>query len=121
MSHSVDDRYGFYIEDAVRARTQHQCGACDDPIEPGHIYANVRYQWGGSVERVKRCIRCQRIHLHLRELARYETWPDEELNCGQDYEEEWGGPPPPEIAALAFMSAAELQPDTNGPERGGET
>lgn len=56
---------------------------------------------GDSVT-LRRCSRCQTIHEHLRQLCEsQERWPDEQLNCGEDYEEEWGKLPP-EIAALAF-------------------
>ena len=62
-----------------------------------------------SAETVKRCLRCQAIHKHLRTVDRWgDTWPAERLDCGESYESEWG-PVPDEIAKLAFLAGADLQ------------
>jgi hypothetical protein len=66
----------------------------------------------------KRCLRCQTIHEHLRERCRTanqklrgygELWPAERLDCGEAYEDEWDGPPPDDIARLAFLTTEEVQ------------
>lgn len=109
MSHSVDDYYSFYHEDYPRARKAHWCAACAEVIPAGHIYARVRLCWDGTASTIKRCARCQTIHLHLREQAPGDTWPSERLDCGETYQDHWETDPPPEIAALAFASPEEMQ------------
>lgn len=113
MSHPIDDTYAVYDETEVRARKAHTCDACADEVPEGDRYMRIRIVFDGSAETVKRCLRCQRIHEHLRELARGEMWPDERLACGLDYEDEWG-PLPDNIAALAFVTGRDLQ---DGPPR----
>ena len=109
MSHSIDERYEVYDEQERKARLAHVCAACQEPIAKGHRYCSVFILFEGRASRVKRCLRCQAIHEHLRELGEGETWPAERLDCGEEYEEDWGGPPPEEIAKLAFISADEAQ------------
>lgn len=107
MSHSCDDEYDVYKETPRRARKEHRCHACGAGIRPGHKYMVVATVYDGSATTIKRCGRCQRTHEHLRELCRsldYELWPDERLNCGLDYEDEWCEPPPAEIAALPMLT-----------------
>lgn len=109
MSHAVDMLYDIYNEQHVRAHKEHRCGACHEAIAPGHTYWRVHIVFDGSARTVKRCERCQALHLHLRGISNdWDIWPDEELNCDQSYEEEWGELPP-EIAALAFVRPEELQ------------
>lgn len=112
MSYSADEAYTVYDERFPRARKPHACAACKDVIEPGHIYARVGIVFEKEASTVVRCLRCQTIHEHLREKCRGhrdgDRWPDEHLACGLDYEEEWG-PLPDAIAALAFVTPAEMQ------------
>lgn len=108
MSHSVDETYDVYDERFPRARKEHVCEACKETIRPGHRYARVHIVYDGSAHSIIRCLRCQKIHEHLRTLGDYETWPDERLACGQRYEDEWGELPD-EVAKLAFVSADEIQ------------
>lgn len=108
MSHSIDERYEAYIETLRVARKAHVCAACAEPIAPGHRYYTIRIVYQG-IEGLKRCLKCQAIHEHLRGLEPGEMWPAEKLDCGEDYEEHWGGEPPAEIAALAFMTPEEAQ------------
>jgi len=112
VSHSYDETYEVYSETNRRAVKQHQCSACAEPIPAGHRYYDIRIVFDGVV-RVKRCLRCQAIHEHLRTKAPGETWPAERLDCGESYEEDWGECPP-EIEALAFKSGADLQPKPTG-------
>lgn len=108
MSHGIDERYKVYNERRVKARKAHACGACGDPIEPGHEYTLVFIVFDRA-RSLKRCLRCQALHVHLRGVcAPHEMWPDERLDCGMDYEEEWGELPE-EIAALAFKTGADMQ------------
>lgn len=116
MSHSVDECYDVYDEHFPRARKAHVCSACEGPIRPGDIYARVGIVFQGEAESLKRCLGCQRIHEHLRRLAVGEMWPDERLNCGEEYEDHWGEKPPEDIARIAFMTPDEMQRELN---RGG--
>jgi hypothetical protein len=109
MSHAYDETYDVYNESARRARKQHQCDACHETIRAGDLYHVISIVFDGDASSIKRCVRCQRIHLHLRELEPGEMWPNEKLACGEEYREHWGREPPEEIAALAFMTADEMQ------------
>ena len=108
MSHDVDGYYSVYSERFPRARKDHECHACAETIRRGDRYARVAIVFEGF-EEVVRCMRCQRIHEHLRELEPGYTWPDERLACGEDYEEHWGEKPPDAIAALAFALPGETE------------
>lgn len=102
-----------YNERRVRARKPHQCSACKEAIRPGHYYMRIGIVFDGSAEALKRCLRCQALHAHLREkcaASEDEMWPADRLDCGLTYESEWGDLPP-EIAALAFQTGASMQPD----------
>ena len=115
MSHSCDESYAVYTARTVRARKEHRCCACRDPIKIGHRYVSVFLVFGGTARTYKRCLRCQTIFAALvDELRKTDQWPDEDLNCGHVWGEEGGDggvqtPVPDEIAALAFMSADEIQ------------
>jgi hypothetical protein len=109
MSHSCDEYYAVYLNKRVKARKAHRCDACGDTIDPGHFYHRVSWVFDGSANSVKRCLRCEAIHKHLRGKAPGETWPSERLDCGETYEDHWGGPPPENIARLAFLTGKDLQ------------
>lgn len=111
MSYFVDDTYDIYNETLRKARKAHTCDACKETIAPGHRYTVIFILSDGTKRSLKRCARCQKIHEHLRHLDAYrETWPDERLNCGETYEDEWGKSPPDKIAALAFALPGEVEP-----------
>lgn len=109
MSHSIDDYYSVYKETETKARKEHQCSACSEPISPNQVYTRVQIVFDKSAETVKRCSRCQAIHIHLREKGRGDTWPAERLDCGESYRDHWGEEPPEEIAALAFALPGEAK------------
>ena len=111
MSHDCDDHNTVYDERRVKARKAHTCGACRETIQPGHDYVRVGIVYDGSASTVKRCLRCQALHVHLRSKCAEvssDMWPDERLACGLTYEGEWGDLPE-EIAALAFKTGADMQ------------
>jgi hypothetical protein len=113
MSQWCDDSYTVYSENQVRARKDHTCQACWECIPKGTPYWRITWVFDRSAGGVKRCVRCQAIHLHLRKLCRekdYEMWPDEQLACGLKYEDEWGDLPD-EIAALAFALPTDAIPE----------
>jgi hypothetical protein len=108
MSREVDGVYSVYSETRPKARKVHKCDACHESIQPGHFYMRVVAIFDGEAETIKRCMRCQTIHKHLRKLGDCDMWPDERLNCGEEYKQHWGTDPPPEIAALAFALPGEV-------------
>ena len=108
MSHPIDDYYAVYRETFPRSQSPQRCDACDEAIAAGQRFARAAIVSGGRAENVIRCMRCQRIHEHLRNLDP-DAWPEERLDCGTDYEDEWGGPPPDEIVALAFALPGEVE------------
>lgn len=114
MSHSCDETYEVYNERNTKARKPHVCDACKRIIRPGDMYTRIGIVFDGEVENVKRCLGCQAAHEHLRTLAPGDMWPDEKLNCGEEYEEHWGGPPPEEIARIPFMTPDEMQREFAG-------
>ncbi len=107
MSHLVDECYEVYRETVRKARKEHECSACRLPIRPGDYYCAVFIVFDHRSRFVRRCGACQTTHLHLRELGDGDMWPDERLNCGLDYEDEWNDEPPEDIAALPLLSADE--------------
>ena len=109
MSYSFDERYAIYSEREHAARKPHACDACGATVQPGTKYTAIFLLFGAAHENIKRCARCQALHEHLRGLAPGDMWPKEKLDCGQDYEEEWG-PVPPHIAALAFWLSGDPLP-----------
>lgn len=121
MSHYAEETYDVYHEIRVIARKEHDCSSvlCSDPIRKGDSYWRISTVHDGHARSYKRCLRCQELHVHLRDLGD-DTWPSETLACGLDYESEWGRPPPPEIAALAFWRPGDPLPATNRctPEQG---
>lgn len=107
---SCDEPCDVYKNETIRARKEHVCCACKGTIKPGDLYARVFVLYEGDVSTYKRCGRCETIHSHLVTMCRgggsYD-WPDEELDCGHEYQERWDVDPPPEIAALAFLTEEE--------------
>lgn len=109
MSHDASDGpWDIYDETWRRARKPHGCHACGETIPVGVKYVRLFTLADGAKHSTKRCARCQAIHLHLRKLCRpVGRWPEEQLDCGETYEDEWGECPP-EIAALAFALPGEV-------------
>jgi hypothetical protein len=104
----------YYRETRRTARKQHDCCACEIPIQPGHTYWVIATCYDGSVRGWKRCARCQLIHVELRPLcSENDEWPDEKLNCGHTFEENYGCPPPAWMAALAFWQPGDPLPQVN--------
>ncbi len=111
MSHEIDydNVYAVYREKAVVARKPHKCSACCEDIIKGHTYTYIFIVFDGDNSSLRRCVRCQTLHEHLRERGESRgTWPSEKLNCGESYEEAWGDVPA-EIERLAFATAEEMQ------------
>ncbi len=112
MSHAIDELYAVYNEEARAARKAHRCVACRETIAAGHRYTTIAIVEDGRGRTIKRCARCQAIHEHLRDLGRHsDMWPDERLDCGEEYSEHWGKAPPEHIAALAFWRPGDAMPE----------
>jgi len=109
VSTATDGYNDVYDERFPRARKEHECEACGETIRAGDQYARVAIVFDRSAETVKRCMRCQRLHEHLRVTCDDDTWPAERLDCGDLYEDVHTGPPPEEIAALAFALPGETK------------
>lgn len=112
MSHAVEEYYDVYDERRHKARKATTCSACRCAIDKGHFYTYVFLVFDGEPDRVRRCERCQAIHVHLREVGRSvddgeSYWPDERLACGIEYKKHWNVEPPAELAALAFWKPGE--------------
>ena len=118
MSHDCEDgEYAeVYVEREPTARKEYKCGACGEAIRVGDSYSYTFIVFEGEASNVRRCARCQKIHLHLRDKCRDlrrrtgdDKWPADRLDCGEDYEENWGEEPPEDIAALAFALPGEVE------------
>lgn len=109
MSHYADEQYDVYEEPMRTAAKDHVCGACGLTIGKGQRYAAVRWVFDKSAGGVKRCIRCQAMHEYLRGLGA-DMWPDEKLNCGEEFEQHWGYKPPEWLQELAFWQPGERLP-----------
>jgi hypothetical protein len=108
MSMYCEEAADVYDERKRRARVEHICCACKETIRPGDVYNVTAVVFDGTARTFKRCLRCQAIHEHLRTLGDGDCWPDERLDCGEEYTHHWGREPPPEIAALAFALPGEV-------------
>ena len=116
MSYSAEEQYEVYNERRIVARKPFECDCviCSVVVRPGDSYTRVTTIYDGRVDTIRRCMRCQYLHEHLRCLCAANSdgmWPDERLNCGLDYTEEWGDLSV-EIAALAFWQPGDKLPET---------
>lgn len=109
MSVSCDDGWcSVHSEKYTTARKKHKCTACGGTILPGHIYVKTFAIFEGEPNSVKRCGRCETIYTHLQGMMQHsDEAPAWALDCGHEYWERWGVDPPPEIAALAFLTDEE--------------
>ncbi len=111
MSYMFDETYDVYIEKKRKASKSHVCSACKEAIHPKEYYFNISCVFQGEAATIKRCARCQTMHLNLRKMDKdcEDLWPDEKLNCGEEFEEHWGEPPSREMVELAFITPKEAQ------------
>lgn len=109
MSVCADEPVDVYQERLIKARTEHRCDACGGRILPGHVYSKTSALSDGSWDNVIRCGRCETIYTHLYQKMRdyADEYPAWALDCGHEYTERWEEEPPPEIAALAFLTDEE--------------
>jgi len=109
MSQYAEETYDVYHERNVVSRKEHNCCACYEKILKGQYYWRIGVVFDGHAETLKRCLRCQQLHEHLRDLGDQQEWPDERLNCGHGYREMWDRSPPDAVAGLAFKTSEEMQ------------
>lgn len=98
----------------TKASKDTTCAACREPIIYGSKYYREAFLCDGEWTVTKRCVRCERIYQHLCTLASLDEGeaPDSALNCGHLYEDIHGGPPPDDIAALAFALPSDFTENT---------
>jgi hypothetical protein len=80
-----------------RARKEHRCDACDESIQPGHLYQHTFWVFDGEAGSYKHCRRCWTIYKALGPEA------NPLLDCGTVWND-----PPPEIEALAFALPSDI-------------
>jgi hypothetical protein len=108
MSHEVDELYAVYRVTVRRSRRDRHCCACGLQIHAGDRYADVRMVFNDKAETLHRCGRCAVVHAHLvKQCGSSDIWPDERLDCGLDYANEWGGDPPEDVQAVVFATSDE--------------
>jgi hypothetical protein len=113
MSYEADEAYDVYREQQRKAIKEHTCSACKEVIRKGDSYWVITWIFDGYAGGIKRCLRCQTLHVHLRKLDPGYMWPAEQLDCGESYEDEWGSVPD-EIIELAFITPDEAQNKIGG-------
>jgi hypothetical protein len=92
-----------------RARKEHKCSACKETIERTHFYIEHFSLFDGDIDTLKRCIRCETIYQHLRDISDVDSPPMPRLDCGHKYRDCHSNPCPPEIEALAFALPKDFQ------------
>ncbi len=110
MSVDCGDEYADVHEEGVRrARKDRPCNACRETIKRGDLYHCTRTLFEGSWETISRCARCEQMYRLLLPMMGEDETCDPNLNCGHEFRQRFGEDPPPELAALAFMTPAEAQ------------
>lgn len=94
------------VEEWVRARKQRECYACRRPIEPGAVYHRYKSLFDGEWSTTTHCSTCWTIVERV--SARSRAVVDLSLNCGVTWRDAFGREPP-DVALLAFETAAEAQ------------
>lgn len=96
-----------------RARIEHKCSCCGETIPRTHFYFRQFLVWGGTIDTIKRCARCQALYdaLVTSHPGDWETAVALRLDCGHSYREVYEADPPPELARLAFLTPDEMQAD----------
>lgn len=89
-----------------QARRAHKCCACSEGIRPGDRYHYASWVHDGRAGSFKHCARCWAIFLALTDQIEV---VDPRLACDTTWEDAFYEPPPPEVAALAFVSRDEAQ------------
>lgn len=91
-----------WTEAIRRARKPHPCDVCAETIRPGERYHFSSGCWDGNWNAYRHCLRCWRMFEIVNRRAEGEA--DLLLDCGEVWDD-----PPDEVAALAFLTANEIQ------------
>jgi len=106
------DPCSMFKEKVHRAIEAIKCSCCGIGIRVGDYYHRTMFISEARWFTIRRCAPCQKIYEHLlkkrNESKAWDMAIDLWLDCGEEYEDEWGEPPPPEIAALAFALPNEI-------------
>lgn len=70
MCYYSDSQIAFYSERFPKARKQHKCCECKQPIVLGERYRVVFGKWDGEVDTFKTCQRCLDLIDRIRALER---------------------------------------------------
>lgn len=94
-----------YTQRWRRARKQHACCTCREPIAIGDLYHFVSGIWDGESDSFKHCARCWRLYELLCEAACYpDEYPPLNMRCGSRYDGD-----DERIYELAFWTKTEAQ------------
>jgi hypothetical protein len=104
-----EEPFDVYRDGIRRARVAHKCSACGETIRRGDQYHYTFTVFEGSAETIKRCARCELMYRVLVPIQSDDMACDPELKCGHTWEDNFREPPPPEVAALAFLTPDEAQ------------
>ena len=131
MSMDGGDEYPDVWDESVRrARKEHTCGACKEPIKRGHLYSRTACLYEGSWDFWNRCARCEAIYRFLKPLVRdlgeedgfeCEQYCDPALNCGHTFQDNFKRDAPLAVQALAFLKPEEAQLLLSAPKVNGES
>lgn len=100
-----DEGSDVWNEKRRKARREHRCYACQETIRVGDIYQHTTSLYEGSWDTWRHCLRCVAM---LDALAARDLHGTMAIALGLDCGEVWDDPPP-EVAALAFLTKAEIQ------------
>ena len=108
-----NDDYAPLLRDSWhRARKEHRCFACREMIRVGDRYHSVAQVTDGEFDVYKHRARCWAMCNAILEAgAEAVQW---DLHCGESWEDAFGGPPPDDVARLAFLSPDEGQEIARG-------
>lgn len=112
MSCTYDGRNDFERWSEHCSQKGRTCAACRERISKGQRYVAFVSLCEGYFATTIYCQRCKALIDHLVAESRdFDEGPDPYLDCGHDYEEVHGRPPPDHIAALAFWLPGDPIPE----------
>ena len=114
MCDEADGTCAVWDARGVRARKQHKCMACDEPIAPGSIYHRVDSLFNGMWSHWVHCTRCWKMWEAIDAKARADgdyLAIDPHLDCGEVWER-----PPGDVQALAFALPQDFATERETPE-----
>lgn len=104
MCDAPDEYSDVWNEKQRKARVEHTCCACKETIRRGDVYRVTSSLYDGSWDTWAHCLRCAAMLDALGKRDGGTSAIAMELDCGVVWED-----PPPEVAALAFLTKDEIQ------------